>query len=319
MIAIVTGAAGFIGSTLCRRLLADGHTVIGIDCLTKTYDLRFKTHNVDGLVDNPRFQLVYSDLAEHPPGGLVQDADVVFHLAGQASVTRSWGGSFTEYARNNIEATQRLLEACVDRGLQRFVYASSSSVYGDAMVLPTPETCLPRPISPYGVSKLAGEHLCHAYQRERGLPVTSLRFFTVYGPGQRPDMAFHRLLRSVYAGDPFPLRGDGTATRDFTYVDDVVDALVRAAGAGWDGVLNVGGGHRVSMAEVIDLVEDVAGPVDVQRGPTVAGDARDTSADTSLARDVLGWQPQVALRDGIEAMSVWATDLLRPEAELSVP
>ncbi|CAN5431703.1 NAD-dependent epimerase/dehydratase family protein [soil metagenome] len=316
MIAVVTGAAGFIGSTLSRRLLAEGHTVVGIDCLTKTYDLSLKTRNIDGLVDHDRFQLVYSDLAEHPPASLVQGADVVFHLAGQASVTRSWGPSFSEYTRNNIEATQRLLEACVTAGIDRFVYASSSSVYGDAMVMPTPETCLPRPISPYGVSKLAGEHLCHAYQREQGLPVTSLRFFTVYGPGQRPDMAFHKLFRAAHTGEPFTIRGDGTATRDFTYVDDVVDACIRAAGAGWDGVANVGGGHRVAVNEVVDIVQNIVGPMNIVHGPSVAGDAKDTSADTALARDIFGWVPKTSLRDGLESMALWAEDLLRPEPSL---
>lgn len=317
MFAVVTGAAGFIGSSLCRRLLLEGHTVVGIDCLTKNYDVALKTRNVDGLVDHPRFQLVYADLAEHPPAGLVLGADVVFHLAGQASVTRSWGTSFGEYARNNVEATQRLLEACVESGIDRFVYASSSSVYGDAMVMPTPETCLPRPISPYGVSKLAGEHLCHAYQREQGLPVTSLRFFTVYGPRQRPDMAFHRLFRAAHTGEPFTVRGDGRSTRDFTFVEDVVDALLAAAVAGWDGVANVGGGHRVALNDVIDVVQDLVGPIDVRYGPSVAGDAHDTSADTSLARDILTWTPRNGLEDGLAEMAVWAADLLRPEPSYS--
>lgn len=313
MIAVVTGAAGFVGSSLSHRLLADGHSVVGIDCLTKTYDLALKTRNLDGLVDNPNFQLVYSDLAEHPPVGIVQDADVVFHLAGQASVTSSWGGAFGHYSRNNIDATQRLLEACIGSGIERFVYASSSAVYGEAMTLPTPETTLPRPISPYGVSKLAGEHLCHAYQRERGLPVTSLRFFTVYGPGQRPDMAFHRLFRAAHRNEQFSVRGDGTATRDFTYVDDVVDALVRAAGAGWDGVANVGGGHRVSLKEVIDMIQTLVGPIDIGYVPSAPGDARDTSADTSLARDIFGWEPQVSLEEGLATMATWANDLLCTE------
>lgn len=316
MFAIVTGAAGFIGSTLCRRLLAEGHRVVGVDCLTKAYDLRFKTANVDGLLDHRGFELIYSDLAEHSPTALVQGADVVFHLAGQASVTRSWGPSFADYTRNNISATQSLLEACTSAGIGRFVYASSSSVYGDAMVMPTPETCLPRPISPYGVSKLAGEHLCHAYQRECGLPVTSLRFFTVYGPGQRPDMAFHRLFGAACGGEPFTVRGDGTATRDFTYVGDVVDALMRAATAGWDGVVNVGGGHRISLKEVIDKIMDIMGPFDVTFGAPVAGDARDTSADTSLAKDVLGWSPRVGLDEGLSQMAIWADDVLHPESSL---
>src|SRR5690606_35894555 len=169
--AIVTGAAGFIGSTLSRRLLDDGHQVVGVDCLTKAYDVVLKTRNLDGLVDYSGFQMLYADITTQPLNKIVADADVVFHLAGQASVTRSWGDSFVDYTRNNVQATQNLLEACVEVGLPRFVYASSSSIYGNALLLPTPETVLPRPISPYGVSKLAGEHLCHAYGQERGLSV----------------------------------------------------------------------------------------------------------------------------------------------------
>ena len=317
MIAVVTGAAGFIGSSLTDRLLGDGHTVIGIDCLTKAYDVELKTRNLDRFLGHPNFQLHYSDLAEHDPTGPLRDADVVFHLAGQASVTSSWGGGFSDYARNNVEATQRLLEACVGAGIERFVNASSSSIYGDAMVMPTPESAVPRPISPYGVTKLAAEHMCDAYHRQRGLPVTSLRFFTVYGPGQRPDMAFHKLFRAAYGGDRFQVRGDGSATRDFTYVDDVVDALVLAAGAGWNGALNVGGGHRVTLLEVLRLVEGLTGPIDLEFVPTVAGDARNTSADVSLAREVLGYQPSVELPDGLARMASWAQGLLVPE--LSYP
>ncbi len=317
MIAVVTGAAGFVGSSLTGRLLDDGHTVIGIDCLTKAYDVELKTRNLDRFLGHPNFQLHYSDLAEHSPTGPVAEADVVFHLAGQASVTSSWGEGFSEYSRNNVDATQRLLEACVGAGLQRFVYASSSSIYGNALVMPTPESTPPLPISPYGVTKLAGENLCAAYNKERGLPVTSLRFFTVYGPGQRPDMAFHKLFKAAFAGNQFQVRGDGTATRDFTYVDDVVDALVRAAGCGWDGAVNVGGGHRVTLLEVLHLVEELTGPLDLEFVPTVAGDARNTSADVSLAAEILGYQPSVSLSDGLARMARWAQDLLVPQ--LSYP
>lgn len=313
MIAVVTGAAGFIGSTLSRRLLDDGHRVIGIDALTKAYDVDLKIRNVDSLVDHRAFQLVYGDLADPSSIDVLRSADVVFHLAGQASVTSSWGPSFQSYDRNNIMATQRLLDLVAGSSIERFVYASSSSVYGEAMVMPTAETSLTRPISPYGVSKLAAENLCHAYQREQGVPVTSLRFFTVYGPRQRPDMAFHRMFRSVFRGEPFVVRGDGTATRDFTFVDDVVEAMLAAASCGWNGVANVGGGNRVSLREVIAMVEEVAGPMNLQYGPTVAGDVRDTGADIDLARDALGWEPKVDLYTGLRSMARWAEDLLRPE------
>ncbi|MEO6987990.1 MAG: NAD-dependent epimerase/dehydratase family protein [Aquihabitans sp.] len=313
MIAVVTGAAGFIGSTLSRRLLDDGHKVTGIDALTKAYDIELKIRNVDNLVDHRNFQLVYGDLTDPSSVDLLRNADVVFHLAGQASVTSSWGRSFETYARNNIMATQRLLDVLAGSAIKRFVYASSSSVYGEAMVMPTVETALTRPISPYGVSKLAAENLCHAYQREQGIPVTSLRFFTVYGPAQRPDMAFHRMFRSVYRGEVFEVRGDGTATRDFTFVGDVVEAILAAASCGWNGVANVGGGNRVSLREVLAIVEEVAGPLNLRWGPTVAGDVRDTGADIDLARDALGWEPRTDLYTGLRTMAAWAEELLRTE------
>ncbi len=317
MKAIVTGAAGFIGSTLSRHLLDAGHQVTGVDCLTKAYDVEVKTRNLDRLVDFDRFQMLYADLTTQPLTYIVGDADVVFHLAGQASVTRSWGESFGDYTRNNVTATQRLLEACVDAGVPRLVYASSSSVYGNATLLPTPETALPRPISPYGVSKLAGEHLCHAYQQERGLSAVSLRLFTVYGPGQRPDMCFHKLFRAAVRGEPFVVNGDGTATRDFTYVDDVVDAMVAAASSGWDGVANVGGGHRVGLREVIDEVQSIVGPIDVRYGDAVAGDARNTSADVSLARAAFDYRPSVSLPVGLSAMAQWVRELYDTEPSLA--
>ncbi len=317
MIAVVTGAAGFIGSSLCRRLLDDGHAVTGVDCLTKTDGLEQKIRNLDGLVGREGFHLVYADLAEQPPSAVLHEADVVFHLAGEASVTRSWGPSFAAYARNNVEATQRLLDACVGAGLQRIVYASSSSIYGNALSLPTSESVLPRPISPYGVTKLAAEHLCHAYQSEQGLPITSLRFFTVYGPGQRPDMAFHRLFRAALNGETFTVRGNGSATRDFTYIDDVVDAVVRAGESSWNGALNIGGGQRVSMQEVLAMVQEEVGPISVDYGEAAAGDARDTSADTTLAQEILQWRPEVDLRSGISAMASWASDVFEPELSRS--
>lgn len=309
MIAMVTGAAGFIGSTLSRRLLADGHSVVGVDCLTDAYDVDLKARNLDGLIDQPDFHLICSDLSRATPGPLLQEVDVVYHLAGQASVTRSWGSHFADYTRHNIAATQDLLGACAAADLERFVFASSSSVYGDALTLPTGEGTLPRPISPYGVSKLAAEHLCLAFHRELGLPVTCLRYFTVYGPRQRPDMGMHRLFRAAHLGGTFSIRGDGSSTRDFTYVDDAVEATYRAGFCEWDGVLNVGGGNPVALHEVIDAVQGIAGPIDLEHVPMVAGDARDTAADISRARRVLDYEPRVSLQEGLEAMEGWAADL----------
>ena len=235
MVAVVTGAAGFIGSAVCRRLLADGETVRGIDCLTKTYDVEQKMGNISPLIDHPSFNLLYADLASSDIDPILDGADTVYHLAGQASVSRSWGVPFADYTRNNIDATQRLLEACADRSLRKVVHASSSSVYGDAEVRPTPETVLPRPLSPYGVTKLAAEHLCHVYHHNRGVPTAALRLFTVYGPGQRPDMAFHRLVRAALEHQPFMVNGDGFQSRDFTHVNDVVDAIVARGAIELDG------------------------------------------------------------------------------------
>lgn len=313
MIAMVTGAAGFIGSTLSRRLLADGHTVVGVDCLTEAYDVELKARNLDGLIDHDDFHLVCSDLSRSLPGPMLHDVDVVYHLAGQASVTRSWGTHFADYTRHNIAATQDLLGACVAADLDRFVFASSSSVYGDALSLPTSEGALPRPISPYGVSKLAAEHLCLAFHRELGLPVTCLRYFTVYGPRQRPDMGMHKLFRAAHRGETFGIRGDGSSTRDFTYVDDVVEATYRAGLCDWDGVMNIGGDNPVALHEVIDTVQELAGPIDLEHVPTVAGDARDTAADITRARAILDYEPQTSLRDGLAAMETWAADLFGRE------
>jgi nucleoside-diphosphate-sugar epimerase len=306
MIAIVTGAAGFIGSSLSRRLLEGGDEVIGIDCMTAAYDRQQKAHNLEPLLDHPHFELLSPDLAEEVPADAVHAADVVFHLAGQASVTASWGAGFAPYAHHNIEATQRLLESCVGAGLRRFVYGSSSSIYGNAASLPTPETELPRPVSPYGVSKLAGEHLALAYHRTWDLPVTALRFFTVYGPAQRPDMAFHKLFKAALRGDPFRVWGDGTATRDFTFIDDIVTGLVAAADADWDGVANLGGGHRTSIRRLLALVEELTGPIDVRYEAPAAGDVSDTSADVRVAAAALGYHPSTDLRTGLAAMHRWA-------------
>lgn len=317
MVAVVTGTAGFIGSTLARRLLADGETVRGIDCLTGNYDVEQKMANLDGLVGHPRFELCYSDLATADLTTALADADVCYHLAGQASVGGSWGAPFAEYTRNNVRATQRLLEVCAGLGLRKLVYASSSSVYGDSETRPTSESVVPQPVSPYGVTKLAAEHLAHVYMRNRGLPTASLRFFTVYGPGQRPDMAFHRLVMAAVKGRRFVVNGSGLQTRDFTYVDDIVDAVVAAGASDWTGVANVGGGSAITLNDAIATVEELAGPVDIVRGPVAEGDAMHTSADISLARAAFGYLPHMPLRDGLEAMVAWARQTAdRQEATL---
>ena len=235
----------------------------------------------------------------------------MYHLAAQAGVRASWGTTFDIYTRNNVLATQQLLEACCAAGVPKVVYASSSSVYGDQHELPLRESMVPRPRSPYGVTKLAGEHLCILYTVNRGLDTTSLRFFTVYGPRQRPDMAFNRFIRALMEGREIVMYGDGTQTRDFTFVDDIVEALVRAAGASAGSVMNVGGGHRVSLSEAVALLGEVVGVEPrVDRRPVEAGDVRDTWADVTLAQAELAYAPQTRLADGLRREYDWLS--LRP-------
>jgi len=238
-----------------------------------------------------------------PLRDMLDGAEVVFHLAGQPGVRPSWGPEFAVYVKQNVLATQRLLETLRDVPIRKIVYSSSSSVYGDAESYPTVETMRPRPVSPYGVTKLAAEHLCELYRANFGTPTASLRLFTVYGPGQRPDMAFSRLIGAALRGIPFTLFGDGHQTRDFTYVGDVVEALRAAALSSWAGVANIGGGSRTSMAEVIRLVEPLVGSaVQIDRLPAQPGDVRDTAADTALAWRAFGYTPKVSLAEGLARM-----------------
>lgn len=304
---IVTGAAGFIGSHLAERLLALGHQVVGVDCFADFYDRRLKEANLANVRDDARFRLVDDDILRLDLDALLAGVDYVFHLAAQAGVRGSWGESFAGYVRNNIAATQRLLEAAKGAKLKKLVYASSSSVYGDAKELPVTEEALPRPVSPYGVTKLAAEHLCIPYAQIYGVPVVSLRLFTVYGPRQRPDMAIQRFLSASLAGEPVTVFGDGEQTRDFTFVSDVVEAHVLAMEAPEDQrVFNVCGGSRVSVNELLKLVKTVAGrSLEVTHGPAARGDARHTLGDNSRARQVLGFRPSVPLADGLEAQWRW--------------
>jgi nucleoside-diphosphate-sugar epimerase len=305
---VVTGGAGFVGSHLCAALLDRGDEVVAVDCFTDYYDPRRKLANVDPLLDSDRFTLARADLLTAALGPLLEGADVVFHLAGQPGVRPSWGNDFGAYVDRNVRATQRLLEAARGLPLTKLVYASSSSIYGDAESLPTRESVRPRPVSPYGVTKLAAEHLCEVYRTAFGLPTVSLRLFTVYGPRQRPDMAFCRLVRAAVEGRPFPLFGDGAQSRDFTFVGDVVQGMLRAALAPWTGVANIGGGSRTTMREVVRIVSEIAGPVEVVTMPVGRGDVRHTSADTTLARTSFGYQPTVSLAEGLATM----VDATRP-------
>ena len=311
MKALVTGAAGFIGSHLCESLLADGHEVVGVDAFIPYYPREVKESNLSRARQQAGFRLVEGRLQELDLAPLLDGAAQVFHLAAQAGVRASWGRDFEIYTENNVLATQRLLEAAVAAGTPRVVYASSSSVYGDTRELPLREAGACQPVSPYGVTKLAAEHLCVLYERNFGLPTVSLRYFTVYGPRQRPDMAFHRFLRAARDGAPITLYGDGSQTRDFTFVADIVRATRAAAEAGRPGcVYNVGGGERVAMSDVLARVERVTGrPLRVERHPAQMGDMRDTFADTAAARRDLGFASTLDLDEGLAREWEWLRSL----------
>ena len=311
MKALVTGAAGFIGSHLTAALLDKGAAVVGVDCFTDYYPRAFKERNLEEnrLREGFRFAETSIQAADLP--ALLDGVTHVFHLAAQAGVRKSWGKDFRTYTVNNVEATQLLLEACVGRPLERFVHASSSSVYGDNASIPMRETALPQPVSPYGVTKMAAEQLGYLYFVNYQVPVVAMRYFTVYGPRQRPDMAFHRFIRAALAGEPIALYGDGEQTRDFTFVADAVAATVAAGERGVNGrSYNIGGGSRVSMNEVIRIIERVAGrPLTINRESAQKGDMRDTYADTTLARQDLAFTPRVSLEEGIQAEYRWLSSL----------
>jgi UDP-glucose 4-epimerase len=307
MNALITGVAGFIGSTLAERLLDQGARVTGIDCFTDYYPRAIKEANLATFLARPGFRFLESTIQAANLADLLAETTHVFHLAAQAGVRKSWGRDFQIYTANNVEATQALLEACTGTGIERLVYASSSSVYGDDAPLPMRETAVPAPLSPYGVTKLAAEHLCNLYHANYGVPCVSLRYFTVYGPRQRPDMGFHKFLRAALTGTPIGIFGDGEQTRDFTFVADAVTATAAAATRGIPGrVYNIGGGSRVSVNHVLDLIGKITGRrLDVRREPKQKGDMRDTYADTSRAQADLGFAPSVTIEEGLRAEYDW--------------
>lgn len=309
MKAFVTGVAGFIGSTLAERLVREGHDVVGIDCFTDYYPRELKERNLAALRPQPNFSFVEARIQDAPLADLLRDRTHVFHLAAQAGVRKSWGRDFDVYTSNNIGATQALLEASVGSGIERLVYASSSSVYGDLVAMPMREDALPQPVSPYGVSKLAAEQLCYLYHANFGVPTVSLRYFTVYGPRQRPDMGFNKFLKATMEGRPIEVYGDGEQTRDFTFVEDAVSATIAAALRGVPGrVYNIGGGSRVSLNHVFTVIGRVTGrePL-LARQDAQKGDMRHTYADTELARKDLEFAPSVSLERGIAAEFEWLT------------
>jgi nucleoside-diphosphate-sugar epimerase len=304
---LVTGAAGFIGSHLSERLAEAGHDVVGVDCFTDYYARPIKEANLAQLRDMSNFRLLEVDLSADDLSGLLEGVDAVFHLAAQAGVRGSFGEGFDVYLRHNIGATQRLLEAAVAHPLRAFVYSSSSSVYGNPVRFPMSEQTPLCPVSPYGMTKLAVEALAATYQRCFGVPIVGLRYFTAYGPRQRPDMAFSRFMHAILDNEPLTILGDGTQVRDFTYVGDIVDGTIAAAQHGRFGtVYNIGGGRSVQLLTAIEAIERVTGRK--ARVETVApqrGDAYRTGCDCALALRELGYAPRFALEDGLAAQLEW--------------
>jgi UDP-glucose 4-epimerase len=304
---VVTGAAGFIGSHLTEGLLADGHEVVGVDAFVDYYPRPAKEKNLAAARDHARFRLVEGRLQDLDLAPILEGAEQVFHLAAQAGVRASWGKDFDAYTEHNVLGTQRLLEAALAARAGAIVYASSSSVYGDAAELPLRESSACWPVSPYGVTKLAGEHLCGLYAKNLGMRTVSLRYFTVYGPRQRPDMAFHKFLKALRDGRAIALYGDGEQTRDFTFVADIVRATRAAADRGRPGyVYNVGGGERLTLNRVLATIEDVTGRrFEIVREAAQKGDMRDTFADTSAAARDLGFRSTVSLAEGLAREWAW--------------
>jgi|Deesub1362A_J573_1020465.scaffolds.fasta_scaffold00600_2 UDP-glucose 4-epimerase len=308
---LVTGCAGFIGSHLCERLCKEGALVIGIDRFSDYYSRDLKERNLEELREQENFQLIEADLLDLDLEKLVGDIDYIFHEAAQAGVRASWGAQFEVYVRDNILATQKLLEACKSASqLKKFVFASSSSVYGDTPELPMHENSILKPASPYGSSKLAAENLCYLYWKNFGVPTASLRYFTVYGPRQRPDMAFHRFIKAMLTGDKIEVYGDGKQTRDFTYVSDAVNATISAVNAPSGEVFNIGGGSQVALVEVIHLLEEIMGKkANVAFSSEQKGDVRHTFASTKKAKEILNFKPSFSLERGLKEEIRWMENI----------
>jgi UDP-glucose 4-epimerase len=307
MKALVTGAAGFIGSHLIPRLLDSGAEVVGIDCFADYYARSVKERNLEPLLARPAFRFVEDMIQTAPLDALLDGVTTVFHLAAQAGVRKSWGEDFRVYTTHNVDATQRLLEAVKDRRLHRFVYASSSSVYGDVATIPMREDSYLQPVSPYGVTKLAAEHLCHLYHVNYGLPAVSLRYFTVYGPRQRPEMAIAKFVDAVLDGRKIPFYGDGSSRRDYTYIDDIVDGVVRSLDRceGYE-IYNLGESATTSLAELVEQIGRLCGKTPIlDRQPMQPGDVLLTCADVSKARAKLGYAPKVPVAEGLRRYVEW--------------
>lgn len=306
-IALVTGCAGFIGSHLTERLLELGFNVVGIDCFTDYYSRKIKESNLENAKKNKNFKFIENDILDINLDKLLESIDYIFHEAAQGGVRASWGKEFEIYTKNNILATQKLLESCKNFNIKKFIYASSSSVYGDAEKFPMSETDVTKPISPYGVSKLASEHLCQLYWKNFSVPTISLRYFTVYGPRQRPDMAFHKFIRAILLDEKIEIFGDGSQTRDFTYISDAVEANILAINSHVNGeVFNIGGGSKISINEVIKILEKITGKkANVKYKEKQKGDVKDTHADISKVKKILGYKPKVQIEEGLKKQVEW--------------
>jgi UDP-glucose 4-epimerase len=306
----VTGTAGFLGSQLAERLLAQGNDVVGVDCFTDFYPRSIKESNLRFLRDSTAFELHEVDLATHPLDDLLDGVDVVYHLAAQAGVRGSFGEGFDDYVHHNVQGTQRLLEAATRSSIDRLVYASSSSVYGNAVSYPTAETAERSPVSPYGMTKCATEDLAGVYSRNHGLQTIGLRYFTAYGPRQRPDMAFSRFFDAALADETLTIFGDGMQVRDFTYAGDLVEGTLLAAERGVPGrVYNIGGGTPVTLLGAVETIGELTGRrMRIEHRQRARGDARQTTSDPSLARAELGFEPSVTLEEGLARQLEWTLD-----------
>lgn len=304
---LVTGAAGFIGSHLCKKLIQNGAHITALDAFTDFYSPTIKKSNIQPLVSHPHFKLIHADILQSDLDKIMDKIDVVFHFAAQPGVRTSWGSDFFIYTRNNIDATQRLLEAAKRTKLKKFIYASSSSVYGLSPQLPMTETSTLHPYSPYGVTKLAAEHLCFLYYKNYGVPCVSLRFFTVYGPGQRPDMAFHKFFKAILSDEKISVYGDGQQTRDFTFIDDIIEANLSSIENGRAGEnYNLGGGSRRKLADIFPIIEGICQKeVKIQYVPGQKGDVRHTLADIQKAREDLKYSPKISLDEGLKYEWEW--------------
>lgn len=311
MKAIVTGCAGFVGSQLSEKLIEKGFTVIGIDSFENYYSLEIKQKNIEKLVKTDSFKLIKSNILDIDLNKIIEHTDFIFHLAGQPGVRASWENNFEIYTKNNILATQRLLESCKNKKIKKFVYASSSSIYGDVDTFPISEDVKPNPISPYGVSKLAGEHLCHLYHKNFNVPTISLRYFTVYGERQRPDMAFHKFIKNILENKEVVIFGDGRQTRDFTYVRDIIDGTISSAESDVYGeIFNLGGGSRILLKDAINILKNVVGTdINIVYKDNEKGDVGHTYADIIKAKKLLGYDPKTKLEEGLEKEVEWIKNL----------